>query len=46
MGNVGCGKTVITMIMAQLLAQNKKILMIEDTNQNKSIKKIFNIKIN
>ena len=42
-GSEGCGKTIITIILSQILTQykNKKILIVEDNIKNNSIIKIY-----
>ena len=45
-GTGGCGKTIITLILSELLTKykNKKILIIEDNISNNSILKIYNLR--
>lgn len=45
-GTGGCGKTIITLILSELLAKykNKKILIIEDNIRNNSILKIYKLR--
>ena len=45
-GTEGCGKTITTMILSELLIENKKnkLLIIDDNIKNNSITKIYNIK--
>lgn len=45
-GTGGCGKTIITLILSELLAKykNKKILIVEDNIKNNSILKIYKLR--
>ena len=40
-GSGGCGKTITTLILSQILSENKKVLIIEDNIKNNSILKLY-----
>lgn len=45
-GSEGCGKTIIVLILSELIAKykNKKVLIVEDNIKNNSILKIYKLK--